>query len=137
MISCRSAAKHAMASIKELAEVKLGSTTDECRTLIDQHRGVIKSVLEDSRLTNLREEGKKILERLSVPVVDIPRTMDYEDTEECVHKLYDQMDSLFEKFQKFSARKTKKLETQLQMCLFDEESEKVQYLCPLYFYLLM
>ena len=128
MISCRSAAKHAMASIKELANVKLGQTASECRVLLEQHEKVIKSVLEDCRLTNLREEGLKILDRLSQPSNDLPKTLDYDDTVECVRKLYAQMDHLFAKFQDFSKKKSQKLETQLNMCFFDEESEKVIYL---------
>ena len=131
MISCRSAAKHAMASIKELADVKLGDTASECRELLDQHQKVIKSVLEDCRLTNLREEGKKILDRLAQPSNDVLRTMDYDDTVNCVHNLYAQMDHLFAKFQNFSSKKSKKLEMQLNMCSFDEESEKVSYFCIL------
>ena len=125
MISCRSAAKHAMASIKELAEIKLGDSVAECEALLGQHRKVISSVLDDSRLTNLKEEGKKILERLSQPTDDIPMTMDYSDTKECVQNLYLQMDNLFDKFQKISSRKSQKLETQLKIFSFDENSEKV------------
>ncbi|XP_065065061.1 puratrophin-1-like isoform X2 [Rhopilema esculentum] len=125
MISCRSAAKHAMASIKELAEIKLGDSVAECEALLGQHRKVISSVLDDSRLTNLKEEGKKILERLSQPTDDIPMTMDYSDTKECVQNLYLQMDNLFDKFQKISSRKSQKLETQLKIFSFDENSEKI------------
>lgn len=128
MISCRSAAKHAMASIKDLASIELGTSASDCRALMEQHQKIIKSVLEDSRLKNLREEGMKILDRLSQPLNDVPNTEDYNDTVDCVRSLYTQMDSLFAKFKDFSTKKSKKLETQLNMCVFDEESEKV-YRC--------
>ena len=60
-------------------------------------------------LVNLRDEGKKILERLKEPVEDVLKTLDYIDTVECVHSLYEQMNTLFDTFQKFSLEKTRKL----------------------------
>lgn len=128
MVSCRSAAKYAMSSIKELASVKLGNTASECSTLLEQHETFIKTVLEDCRLTNLKEEGSAILNNLSQFSRDVPKTMDYADTVECVRNLYTQMDHLFAKFQEFSVKKSQKLETQLNMFVFDEESEKVKIL---------
>ena len=125
MVSCRSAAKYAMSSIKELASVKLGSTTSECSALLEQHEIFIKTVLKDSRLTNLMDEGSAILNNLSQHSDDVPMTMDYDDTVECVRNLYTQIDNLFAKFQDFSVKKSQKLKTQLNMCIFDEESEKV------------
>ena len=125
MVSCRSAAKLAMSSIKELANVKLGNTALECRTLLEQHERSIKTVLEDCRLTNLKEEGSAILNNLSQPSDDVPKTLDYEYTIECIRNLYAQMGNLFAKLQDFSLKKSQKLETQLNMCVFDEESEKV------------
>ncbi len=126
MTGCRSAAKHAMTSIKELSDVKLGTTIKECRTFLEQHSHIVQRVLEDSRLVNLRDEGKKILERLKEPVEDVLKTLDYIDTVECVHSLYEQMNTLFDTFQKFSLEKTRKLDLQLQYVTFETESKKVR-----------
>eukprot|EP00794_Sanderia_malayensis_P018860 gene18860-20760_t len=123
MTGCRSAAKHAMQSIKELSDVKLGKTIKECEVFLEQHSVISQRVLEDSRVINLRDEGKKILERLQQPVDDVLKTMDYTDTIECVHSLYEQMNTLFDSFKKFSLEKTKKLELQLQYVTFELESE--------------
>ena len=131
MISCRSAAKYAMTSIKSLANVMLGSTASECRSLLEQHETGVKTILEDSRLTNLREEGNAILQKLAQPSEDVPKTLDYDDTVECVRNLYARIDHLFSKVQEFSVKKSQKLKTQLNMCVFDEESEKVRILFSL------
>ena len=128
MISCRSAAKYAMTSIKSLANVMLGSTASECRSLLEQHETGVKTILEDSRLTNLREEGNAILQKLAQPSEDVLKTLDYDDTVECVRNLYARIDHLFSKVQEFSVKKSQKLKTQLNMCVFDEESEKVRIL---------
>ena len=126
MTGCRSAAKHAIASINELAAVKLGESVEECKDLLDRHLQCSQRVLEDSRLVNLLAEGKKIMERLEEPVDEILKTMDYTDTIDCVHSLYDQINHLFDKFQKFSQIKTNKLELQLQYVTFFTESPKVR-----------
>ena len=126
MISCRSAAKYAMNSMKSLANVKLGSTASECRSLLEQHEKEVKTILEDDRLTNLKEEGNAILQKLEQPSDDVLKTPDYDDTVECVRNLYTQMNHVFSKVQDFSVKKSQKLETQLNMCIFDEESDKVR-----------
>jgi len=125
MISCRSAAKYAMTSMKSLANVKLGSTASECRSLLEQHENEVKTILEDDRLTNLKEEGNAILQKLEQPSDDVLKTPDYDDTVECVRNLYTQMNHVFSKVQDFSVKKSQKLETQLNMCIFDEESDKL------------
>ena len=128
MAGCRSAAKHARAYIQELGKLEYGTSAEETRQLLEQHEKKVKEVLEDSRLTNLMNEGKQIIDRIQDDYNELPTTEDYSDTIQCVHSLYNQMNHLFDKLQEYSSKRKRKLQLCLQLRTFDEEGDRVSIL---------
>ena len=125
MTGCRSAAKLAMNVIEDLKSTQVGETVLQCKKLVEQHEQKVKQVFDDSRLSALIMEGQEIILRLQEDYPLVEKTEDYNDSVECVSKLYNQMTEVFSKLDSLSDKRTKQLQECLQLRIFQEDSQKV------------
>ncbi|XP_038839727.1 puratrophin-1-like, partial [Salvelinus namaycush] len=82
----------------------------EAQVLLARYRGVMCSVLEDSRLARLQLEGGANLSRLRKEETSVSLSDDYRDAVEVVAGLYDQVDELVHRLVMLSNQRTQELD---------------------------
>ncbi|KAK6294011.1 hypothetical protein J4Q44_G00348410 [Coregonus suidteri] len=107
---CEDAVNLLQSTITGLESTALPTTAEEAQVLLARYRGVMGSVLEDSRLARLQLEGGANLSRLRKEETSVSLTDDYRDAVEVVGGLYDQVDELVHRLVMLSNQRTQELE---------------------------
>uniref|UniRef100_UPI003AAC6C40 puratrophin-1 n=1 Tax=Centroberyx gerrardi TaxID=166262 RepID=UPI003AAC6C40 len=84
--------------------------SQEAELLLSRYRAVMRSMLEDSRLVRLQQEGGASLSRLRREDSSISVTDDYRAAVEAVAALYDQVDELLHRLVRLSNSRTEELQ---------------------------
>ncbi|XP_076868636.1 pleckstrin homology domain-containing family G member 4B isoform X2 [Brachyhypopomus gauderio] len=122
--SCDSAISSLRRSIEVLNSRGSMDTAKEVAELINQQRSLMRNILEDSHLNNLRLEGGTFLARArKEETCEIENYRDAVD-EACV--LYNQMDEEVHKLVILSNKSLQQLENLLELRTFQEESEQIK-----------
>ncbi|XP_042169855.1 pleckstrin homology domain-containing family G member 4B-like [Oncorhynchus tshawytscha] len=107
---CEDAVNLLQSTITGLESAVLPATAEEAQVLLARYRGVMCTVLEDSRLARLQLEGGAILSRLRKEETSVSLRDDYRDAVEVVAGLYDQVDELVHKLVMLSNQRTQELD---------------------------
>ncbi|XP_036837581.1 pleckstrin homology domain-containing family G member 4B [Oncorhynchus mykiss] len=107
---CEDAVNLLQSTITGLESTVLPATAEEAQVLLARYRGVMCTVLEDSRLARLQLEGGAVLSRLRKEETSVSLSDDYRDAVEVVAGLYDQVDELVHKLVMLSNQRTQELD---------------------------
>ncbi|KAL1007725.1 hypothetical protein UPYG_G00090770 [Umbra pygmaea] len=108
--NCEDAVNLLQSTISKLESTALPPSAEEAELLLSRYRGVMRRVLEDSRLVRLQLEGGANLSRLRKEETSVSLTDDYRDAVEVVGGLYDQVDELVHRLVTLSNQRTQELE---------------------------
>ncbi|XP_071370316.1 filaggrin-2-like, partial [Centroberyx affinis] len=97
-------------TISILESTPLPPAAEEAELLLSRYGAVMRSVLEDSRLVRLQQEGGASLSRLRREDSSISVTDDYRAAVEAVAALYDQVDELLHRLVRLSNSRTEELQ---------------------------
>ncbi|XP_029982278.1 puratrophin-1 [Sphaeramia orbicularis] len=97
-------------TINILESTPLPSATEDAERLLSKYKTVMRSILEDSRLVQLQQEGGASLSRLRREESSISVTEDYRAAVEAVSGLYDQVDELLHRLVTLSNSRTQELQ---------------------------
>lgn len=107
---CEDAVNLLQSTIADLESAVLPTTAEEAQVLLARYRGVMCSVLEDSRLARFQLEGGANLSRLRKEETSVSLSDDYRDAVEVVAGLYDHVDELVHKLVMLSNQRTQELD---------------------------
>ncbi|XP_067432657.1 puratrophin-1 isoform X4 [Thunnus thynnus] len=97
-------------TINILQSTPLPAAAEEAELLLSRYQAVMRSILEDSRLVQLQQEGGASLSRLRREESSISVTEDYRAAVETVSSLYEQVDELLHRLVTLSNARTQELQ---------------------------
>ncbi|XP_076003059.1 rho guanine nucleotide exchange factor 40 isoform X2 [Genypterus blacodes] len=97
-------------TINVLKSTALPAAAEEAEVLLSRYRAVMCSILEDSRLVQLQQEGGASLSVLRREESSISTTQDYRSAVDAVSALYDQVDELLHRLVTLSNSRTQELQ---------------------------
>ncbi|XP_062247086.1 puratrophin-1 [Platichthys flesus] len=106
---CEDVIKLLQKTINILEKTPLPAAAQDAELLLSRYKAVMCSVLEDSRLVRLQQEGGASLSRLRREESVISVTEDYRAEVETVSSLYDQVDELLHRLVMLSNSRTQQL----------------------------
>ncbi|XP_031425073.1 uncharacterized protein plekhg4 isoform X3 [Clupea harengus] len=125
--NCQDAVNLLKSTISSLESTPLPPTAEEAQVLLGRYRGLMRSVLEDTRLVRLQLEGGASLSRLRKEESSISLTEDYRDAIETVGRLYDQVDELVHRLVMLSNKCTQELEFVMEFKSLEEGFSEVSH----------
>uniref|UniRef100_UPI0037E878E5 rho guanine nucleotide exchange factor 40 n=1 Tax=Semicossyphus pulcher TaxID=241346 RepID=UPI0037E878E5 len=96
-------------TINILQATPLPAAAQEAELLLSRYKAVMRSILEDSRLVQLQQEGGALLSRLRREESSLGETEDYRVAVETVSTLYDEVDELLHRLVTLSNSRTQEL----------------------------
>ncbi|XP_018596218.2 pleckstrin homology domain-containing family G member 4B isoform X1 [Scleropages formosus] len=122
--SCRSAVSSLQSSIATLSSGGKLHTAKDVEEVIDQQKRLMKSVLDDTHLIQLRLEGGTVLARIRKE--EACENDGYRDAVDLVSVLYNQVDEEVHKLVILSNKSLKRLENLLETRRFEEGSAQIK-----------
>lgn len=107
---CRNVISLLQKTIDILESTPLPDKAENAELLLSKYKAVMCSILQDSRLVQLQQEGGASLSRLRRDESSISVTEDYRAALESVSSLYDQVDELLHRLVTLSNSKTQELQ---------------------------
>ncbi|KAM7015933.1 puratrophin-1 isoform 2-T3 [Tautogolabrus adspersus] len=96
-------------TINILQSTPLPAAAQDAELLLSRYKAVMRSILEDSRLVQLQQEGGALLSRLRREESSLSETEDYRAAVETVSTLYDEVDELLHRLVTLSNSRTQEL----------------------------
>uniref|UniRef100_A0A8C9XQH5 Pleckstrin homology and RhoGEF domain containing G4B n=1 Tax=Sander lucioperca TaxID=283035 RepID=A0A8C9XQH5_SANLU len=115
--SCSAAISSLQESISTLSNSGNLKTSKEVSEVMEQQRHLMKCVLDDTRLNRLRLEGGTVLARIR---------KEEADAVDMLNALYNQVDEEVHKLVILSNKSQKQLESLLEVCKFEEQTQQHQ-----------
>ncbi|KAM3613621.1 uncharacterized protein V6R79_002523 [Siganus canaliculatus] len=122
--SCSAAISSLQESITTLSNNSNLKTSKEVSEAIEQQRGLMKCVLDDTRLNRLRLEGGTVLARIRKE--EACENENYRDAVDMLNALYNQVDEEVHKLVILSNKSQKQLETLLEVRRFEEQTQQIK-----------
>ncbi|KAM9860659.1 puratrophin-1 isoform 1-T3 [Aulostomus maculatus] len=97
-------------TINILKSTPLPTTAKEAEQLLSRYEAMMRSILEDSRLVQLQQEGGAMLVGLCREEGNVSMTVDYRAAVQVASKLYNQVDELLHHLVALSNTRTKELQ---------------------------
>ncbi|KAM6980548.1 puratrophin-1 [Aplochiton taeniatus] len=122
---CQDAVSLLQSTVTSLESTPLPPTAEEAQALLTRYRGLMCTVLQDSRLVRLQQEGGAALSRLRKEETCVSLTDDYRDAIEGVGQLYEQVDELVHRLVRLSNKCTQELEFIMEFKTLEEGFKEV------------
>lgn len=113
-------------TINVLEATPLPPATQDAELLLSKYKTVMRSILEDSRLVQLQQEGGASLSRLRREESSISVTEDYRAAVEAVSGLYEQVDELLHRLVTLSNSRTQELQFIIEFSGLEEGFSEVK-----------
>ncbi|XP_071345993.1 rho guanine nucleotide exchange factor 40 isoform X2 [Trachinotus anak] len=113
-------------TINVLQSTPLPAAAEDAELLLSRYKAVMRSVLEDSRLVQLQQEGGASLSRLRREESSISVTEAYRAEVETVSSLYDQVDELLHRLVTLSNARTQELNFILDFRILEQGFTEVR-----------
>ncbi|XP_060908448.1 puratrophin-1 isoform X2 [Labrus mixtus] len=113
-------------TINILQSTPLPAAAQDAELLLSRYKAVMRSILEDSRLVQLQQEGGALLSRLRREESSLSETEDYRAAVETVSTLYDEVDELLHRLVTLSNSRTQELNFILEFSRLEQGFTEVR-----------